>query len=138
MVGLSTNVFAYAGGFTFPLSSIIISHFLLKLRHVVGDRSHETSESQSQPSTVRFASFVDNMGELLDYGFERPDAYGDDMIEDPGAFGSFDLPDPYKEPEVKDDSASIMLVTASENIDTDAIVSLERGVASTCDCGAAM
>lgn len=34
-------------------------------------RSGDTFEDRSQPSTLRFATFVDNMGEPLDYGFEH-------------------------------------------------------------------
>ncbi|OCH85198.1 hypothetical protein OBBRIDRAFT_331487 [Obba rivulosa] len=73
IVGFSTGLFVYAGYFTTPLSSIVISHFLINLRQLahVGTKDEIPSfvhslSSRGRPS-IRFASFVDNMGEQLEY-----------------------------------------------------------------------
>lgn len=58
------------------LSSIIISHFLLNLRQLAYgpgdggtfDLGQNGTESGSQPTSVRFASLVDNMGADLHHG----------------------------------------------------------------------
>jgi len=70
-----TNVFVYAVTFfSTPLSSIIITHFLLNLRQAANEPHDDSpgtshpSHSQSQCPTIRFGSFVDNMGEGLAHG----------------------------------------------------------------------
>jgi len=87
IVGTSTNVFAYATDFTTPLSSIIITHFSLNLRQVAYgpqsnvDDSHSPSfvqtghagQVRSRMSSLRFASFVGNMGEQLNHGSDSDD-----------------------------------------------------------------
>ncbi|OCH89462.1 hypothetical protein OBBRIDRAFT_888385 [Obba rivulosa] len=80
IVGFSINEFVYAvNGFSTPLSSIIVSHFLLNLRQVSStsqdgsvDISH-TSAVRSQQWSLRFRSFIDNMGEDLTYGTDVRD-----------------------------------------------------------------
>ncbi|OCH87918.1 hypothetical protein OBBRIDRAFT_836984 [Obba rivulosa] len=81
MAGIATNVFSIASIFSTPLSSIIISHFLLNLRQLAYGPHDDELDSQpsfvalqngsqngSRPGSLRFASFVDNMGEDLDHG----------------------------------------------------------------------
>ncbi|OCH93583.1 hypothetical protein OBBRIDRAFT_790107 [Obba rivulosa] len=83
IAGWSTNVFIDTVGlFLTPLSSVIISHFLLDLRRVAcddydnrPDGAHLTLD-RSQHSSLRFASFVDNMGEQLSHG---SDSFDPDM-----------------------------------------------------------
>ncbi|EMD32025.1 hypothetical protein CERSUDRAFT_68881 [Gelatoporia subvermispora B] len=87
IVGWITDVFTIASALSTPLSSIIITHFLLDLRQL----SHSSDDGNSNPSfaqdvdfhqviqytcSSRFGSFVDNMGQSLDYGSEDRD---DDM-----------------------------------------------------------
>jgi len=81
IVGRTTNDFAFAYTFLFPVQSMIISHFLLNLRQAAqapvlreldGQRSSFTySQGLAGPashvSSLRFASFVANMGEMLDH-----------------------------------------------------------------------
>jgi len=81
IAGQATNVFIYAGSFATPLSSIIVTHFLLSLREVAHGAQNGTDNSQSpsslqadhagearsQTPSLRFASFVGNMGEQPDH-----------------------------------------------------------------------
>ncbi|EMD31618.1 hypothetical protein CERSUDRAFT_119661 [Gelatoporia subvermispora B] len=92
IVGRTTNVFVYAGGFSTQLSAIIITHFLLNLRQLAhgspDDTSRQSSVRDGQPdavrsrtSSLRFGSFVGNMGESLVHGSEDNDrdvAWDDD------------------------------------------------------------
>ncbi|EMD33639.1 hypothetical protein CERSUDRAFT_98202 [Gelatoporia subvermispora B] len=82
IAGWATNVFTDVALFFVPLSSIIITHFLLNLRQVVYEPENavgthlsfvrapqdpdaaDWAGNGSQP-TLRFASFVGNMGALL-------------------------------------------------------------------------
>ncbi|EMD31693.1 hypothetical protein CERSUDRAFT_69189 [Gelatoporia subvermispora B] len=84
VVGQTTNIFAYAGAFSTPLSSIIITHFLLNLRQLAHGSPDDTSRPSftrdgapdavhSQSSSLRFGSFVGNMGESLIDGSEDDD-----------------------------------------------------------------
>ncbi|OCH94187.1 hypothetical protein OBBRIDRAFT_180490 [Obba rivulosa] len=79
IAGIWTDVFAYLGTDLLPpLTSIIISHFLLNLRQAadeiqgVGSQMSRPSFVCSQTPSVRFMSFVDNIGEELVYGSEEP------------------------------------------------------------------
>ncbi|EMD39472.1 hypothetical protein CERSUDRAFT_80849 [Gelatoporia subvermispora B] len=69
IVGLTTNVFAYAAAFVTPLASVIMSHFFLNLRQVAYGR--DLQPTSQRPSFVRsqYSSieFLDNMGEFLDH-----------------------------------------------------------------------
>ncbi|EMD39443.1 hypothetical protein CERSUDRAFT_71365 [Gelatoporia subvermispora B] len=88
--------FGSAAEFITPLASIIISHFLMSLRQ----STHESQQAQddtrysatrsrsggtSQSVSLRFASFVGDMGEFLghdsDYGYDEADTVA------PGALG---------------------------------------------------
>ncbi|EMD37812.1 hypothetical protein CERSUDRAFT_65400 [Gelatoporia subvermispora B] len=84
IVGWLTNVFVFATTFITPLTSIIITHFLLNLRQLaycveednalvsfVQDEDLDTV--CSHVSGLRFGSFVGNMGELLVDGSEHDD-----------------------------------------------------------------
>ncbi|OCH91914.1 hypothetical protein OBBRIDRAFT_791776 [Obba rivulosa] len=81
----TTNVFVdTANFFITPISSIIISYFLLNLRQAAQASVENNTEyrrpsfvhsqigeqSLSQQPSVRFASFIDNMGEMLDHGVD--------------------------------------------------------------------
>ncbi|OCH86416.1 hypothetical protein OBBRIDRAFT_797216 [Obba rivulosa] len=77
IAGWTANVFVFgAATLTNPLSSIIISHFLLNLRQYSCKGNRDTINSQlpsqngSQGASIRFASFVDNMGEPVDHGMD--------------------------------------------------------------------
>ncbi|EMD39746.1 hypothetical protein CERSUDRAFT_92236 [Gelatoporia subvermispora B] len=66
--------------FTTPLSSVIISHFLMNLRQASSTGNQEmTSQSWSDEQgrspavSLRFASFIDNMGESLTHGYDPAD-----------------------------------------------------------------
>ncbi|EMD35285.1 hypothetical protein CERSUDRAFT_124639 [Gelatoporia subvermispora B] len=72
IVGELTEVFYYTvTTFAPAISSIIITHFLLNLRQAA-----ETGQDDSLPSTasrltsITFVSFMGNMGEDLDHGFD--------------------------------------------------------------------
>ena len=106
------------------LSSIIISHFLLKLRRVAVNAS-EVNESCSLPSTVRFASFIDNMGELLDYGFDDVGVQADHSNDCTGATEDFDLSGPNVSDGEKDDAAAIISTTLESN-DNDSQIAAEQ------------
>ncbi|EMD34602.1 hypothetical protein CERSUDRAFT_97193 [Gelatoporia subvermispora B] len=73
IAGVATNVFVYTTMFTTPISSIIVSHFLMNLREVAsapttnGVQSTVPSFVRTQVSELRFASFVGNMGAPLDH-----------------------------------------------------------------------
>ncbi|EMD42204.1 hypothetical protein CERSUDRAFT_90811 [Gelatoporia subvermispora B] len=73
IVGDTTDSFAYASDFFIPVSSVIITHFLLNLRQVANEPHDELAKTQlssmhmGEEQTIRFASFVGNMGETLDY-----------------------------------------------------------------------
>ncbi|OCH92598.1 hypothetical protein OBBRIDRAFT_421936 [Obba rivulosa] len=83
IVGWSTNVFIFSvEDFTTPLSSVIMSHFLMNLRQLAHGDGEVTADivssirnDSSHTSNLRFSSFIDNMGELLDHGFGDNDAY---------------------------------------------------------------
>ncbi|EMD35573.1 hypothetical protein CERSUDRAFT_124842 [Gelatoporia subvermispora B] len=60
------------------LSSIVITHFLLDLRQLT--HSSDDANAPSQRSSLRFHSFVDNMGESLAHGSE--DDGDDDIVWD--------------------------------------------------------
>ncbi|EMD35579.1 hypothetical protein CERSUDRAFT_116312 [Gelatoporia subvermispora B] len=85
IAGWLNNVFVDASGFSIPLSSIIISHFLLNLRQIAnvpmgGDNSASAQDEEldgvySHISTPVLSSFLGNMGELLD------DHHETDMID---------------------------------------------------------
>lgn len=69
IAGQSTNVFVYAAQFTVPLSSIIITHFFLNLHQISHPTRGDADDSHfMQQSSLRFATFVGNMGEHLDHG----------------------------------------------------------------------
>ncbi|EMD33637.1 hypothetical protein CERSUDRAFT_76360 [Gelatoporia subvermispora B] len=111
IVGKWTNGFAYASLFSFPslesrLSSIIISHFLLNLRQVAYQpqdnaydtrlsfvRSYVDGEMGSRQQSLRFASFVGNMGELVEPGFDHDATEDSDLIWDGYEDDSIDLKD---------------------------------------------
>ncbi|OCH92064.1 hypothetical protein OBBRIDRAFT_833767 [Obba rivulosa] len=93
IVGWVTGIFLYAETyFTTPLSSIIITHFLLNLRQVGHSQVAHDTLSLSRPSFVRslapstgsgsgrFASFVDGIGAELEYDAD-PDDVGRDWGE---------------------------------------------------------
>ncbi|EMD30894.1 hypothetical protein CERSUDRAFT_100903 [Gelatoporia subvermispora B] len=76
ILGQTSNVFSFATGFIAPLSSIIISHFLMSLRQVASALQdyednvwqasmHSRTWGTSQSFSLKFASFVDDMGESL-------------------------------------------------------------------------
>ncbi|OCH95068.1 hypothetical protein OBBRIDRAFT_831176 [Obba rivulosa] len=81
ILGNATLVFIYVGNYLSPpLYSLVITHFLLSLRQVnwsstdtVTDgmlpsfvrSQRDEPQSTSLHSSIRFASFVDNMGEIL-------------------------------------------------------------------------
>ncbi|EMD32068.1 hypothetical protein CERSUDRAFT_108991 [Gelatoporia subvermispora B] len=72
-IGKAFNIFDYTPTFMIPSFSIIISRFLLNLRQLgsepYGNGASDTSgrdSGQSQSAGLRFASFIDNMGEDLD------------------------------------------------------------------------
>ncbi|EMD38764.1 hypothetical protein CERSUDRAFT_92801 [Gelatoporia subvermispora B] len=68
IVGVDTNVFSSAAAlFKIPISSIVISHFLLDLRQLASFPEDKTTTRGSQYVTLQFASFVDNMGESLEH-----------------------------------------------------------------------
>ncbi|OCH84964.1 hypothetical protein OBBRIDRAFT_839315 [Obba rivulosa] len=75
IAGTATNVFVYTTMFTTPISSIIISHFLMNLRETaaapattgVASDGGRPSFVRTQLSDLRFASFVGNMGAPLDH-----------------------------------------------------------------------
>ncbi|EMD32451.1 hypothetical protein CERSUDRAFT_77459 [Gelatoporia subvermispora B] len=71
LAGNTTNVFAFAGSFEQPIQTIIITRFLLNLRHVSNQPRDGTStnalESIPARSSLRFASFVGSMGADLGY-----------------------------------------------------------------------
>ncbi|EMD31697.1 hypothetical protein CERSUDRAFT_77971 [Gelatoporia subvermispora B] len=93
IVGKMTNVFTFAVAFSTPLSSIIITHFLLNLRQLAHGSPDDAScpsfvrdgtpdPIHSQTSSLRFGSFVGNMGESLMDGSEDDDrdvAWDDDV-----------------------------------------------------------
>jgi len=97
---ITTNVFLdTANFFTTPISSIIISYFLLNLRQVA-ETSAENDIDNGRPSfirsqlghrhlpqqsSMRFASFVGNMGEMLNYESETSDPNTD--WQEQGGFG---------------------------------------------------
>ncbi|OCH88347.1 hypothetical protein OBBRIDRAFT_795312 [Obba rivulosa] len=73
IAGWTTKSFVYATGlFNTPLSAVIMTRFLLNLRQSAGDPHDDTaySTTSSQSSSLRLASFIGNMGELLDHGSE--------------------------------------------------------------------
>ncbi|OCH93585.1 hypothetical protein OBBRIDRAFT_790108 [Obba rivulosa] len=85
IAGWGTNVSLYIASVKLRtqlgdrLSSVIISHFLLDLRRVAcddydnrPDGAHLTLD-RSQHSSLRFASFVDNMGEQLSHDSDSSD-----------------------------------------------------------------
>ncbi|EMD31154.1 hypothetical protein CERSUDRAFT_109551 [Gelatoporia subvermispora B] len=92
IVGQTTNVFVYAAEFSTPMSSIIITHFLLNLRQLafssgdnslrpssVGDRG--PNQVLSHTSSLRFGSFLGSMGESFVYVADDDDidlAWDDD------------------------------------------------------------
>ncbi|EMD31613.1 hypothetical protein CERSUDRAFT_100282 [Gelatoporia subvermispora B] len=84
IAGFATNVFTFASTFSIPLSSIIITHFLLNLRqlaHASDDdnsrpsfvRDRDPDQVHSRTSSLRYSSFVGNMCESLDHGSENND-----------------------------------------------------------------
>ncbi|OCH84206.1 hypothetical protein OBBRIDRAFT_786445 [Obba rivulosa] len=80
VIGYFTGIYLYTVTyFATPLSSIIITHFLLNLRQAAynsDDDPSNTAQSyaaRSQSPSLRFASFVGNMGEQLDYGTQCSD-----------------------------------------------------------------
>ncbi|OCH92797.1 hypothetical protein OBBRIDRAFT_886033 [Obba rivulosa] len=86
IAGWSTNLFIYGSSFITPLSSIVISRFLLDLRQITYSQHDDPSNVSpstvhSQPSSIRFRSFVDNIGEQLDLGSRTSDQ-DMDWVED--------------------------------------------------------
>lgn len=77
---------------------MIISHFLLNLRQLTNAPhdggldsspsfvySHDGAQRNSRPASLRFASFVDNMGASLDSGYLDEDRAADWHIHGNGA-----------------------------------------------------
>ncbi|EMD36546.1 hypothetical protein CERSUDRAFT_95835 [Gelatoporia subvermispora B] len=87
MASYLTNTFVNISWFLVPISSILISRFLLNLRQVYHPMNIDTArpsfvrslyQSQSQMSDLRFAStFIGNMGAPLDYN-----SFSADMDDD--------------------------------------------------------
>ncbi|EMD35582.1 hypothetical protein CERSUDRAFT_96694 [Gelatoporia subvermispora B] len=78
IIGRISTVFDYTSMFTVPLSSIIISHFLLDLHQTanvsMGDgnsasvqQDGELDQNLSQVSAPVLSSFLSNIGEFIDY-----------------------------------------------------------------------
>ncbi|EMD39751.1 hypothetical protein CERSUDRAFT_71616 [Gelatoporia subvermispora B] len=101
----ATNAFIFSvEDFTTPLSSVIISHFLMNLRQAsstgnqeIISQSWDDEQGRSSVASMRFASFVDNMGEPLSHGFDfdetRPSftkPYDADKTEDDLDVGKLD------------------------------------------------
>ncbi|OCH90647.1 hypothetical protein OBBRIDRAFT_793088 [Obba rivulosa] len=91
IAGVSTNVFIdTAGSFATPLQAIIVSHFLINLRQVArgpqNGNSEDTGGATSCPanSSLRFISFIDNMGEHLDHGARESTDNSIDWFDDVG------------------------------------------------------
>ncbi|EMD31616.1 hypothetical protein CERSUDRAFT_100286 [Gelatoporia subvermispora B] len=95
LAGQVTNVFTRASAFSTPLSAIIITHFLINLRqladvsaNVISDpsfvREGAPNVIQSQTSSLRFGSFVGNMGESLVHGskHDNRDEVWDEDVQD--------------------------------------------------------
>ncbi|EMD39475.1 hypothetical protein CERSUDRAFT_71392 [Gelatoporia subvermispora B] len=134
IIGQVTNDFVYAGGFTLPLSSIIISHFLLKLRSVADGPVQDISTNAhisfggSQRSAMRFASFVDNMGEPLDYGYDKEHPDGEERYSIPKSSDGSHTASYSGDLDLKDDAVvAATLVTALHVQDVEA----GRGVVET-------
>ncbi|OCH91458.1 hypothetical protein OBBRIDRAFT_526138 [Obba rivulosa] len=77
-----TSIFAFTlSGFSTPYFSMAISHFLLNLRRVASNppaldpilESSISSRSPGQRTSLRFRSFVDNIGEDLNHDSELPE-----------------------------------------------------------------
>ncbi|OCH91589.1 hypothetical protein OBBRIDRAFT_792065 [Obba rivulosa] len=84
IIGFVLGIFIWTvGAFTIPLSAVIISHFLLNLRRLSyepegsGLDSHRFSSGSINRGSIRFAPFVDNMGELVDQGDNPSDCWED-------------------------------------------------------------
>jgi len=118
IAGQATNVFIYAGSFATPLSSIIVTHFLLNLREVAYGAQNSVDDSRSpsfvsagragrvrsQTSSLWFASFVGNMGEQLKHGSDSDDldmAWNSDSDNRSDAASN----DPALEPGARDEEA---------------------------------
>ncbi|OCH84763.1 hypothetical protein OBBRIDRAFT_839460 [Obba rivulosa] len=100
-VGQLTNVFSIAAVFLTPISSIIMTHFLLDLRQVAHEpqatpdvtvrspQTHDLEHKTSRRSSLRFTAFVSNMGESFDHGADPndPDMVWTDIFDDEGAHG---------------------------------------------------
>ncbi|EMD41379.1 hypothetical protein CERSUDRAFT_101860 [Gelatoporia subvermispora B] len=78
IAGQTTNIFADAAAFSTPLSSLIITHFLLNLRQAAGEGQSDAVSSRPsfvlgpngedmphRHSSPRFASFISSMGEAI-------------------------------------------------------------------------
>jgi len=92
IVGDLTNIFSdMIYNFSTPLQSIIITHFLLGLRRTASASeidSMDHSQTSSHRSSLKFTSFVDNMGEQLmkdledsESGCEGASVYSDTTVE---------------------------------------------------------
>ncbi|EMD33242.1 hypothetical protein CERSUDRAFT_98836 [Gelatoporia subvermispora B] len=98
IVGITTNAFTLATLFLTPLSSAIITHFLLNLRQVALDSDYDDNcpsfvregppeQLCSRASSLRVGSFLDHMGGSLAHGSEEDDidaAWDNDVQQDRG------------------------------------------------------
>ncbi|OCH92593.1 hypothetical protein OBBRIDRAFT_886094 [Obba rivulosa] len=111
IVGWATNVFVFSvQDFTTPLSSVIISHFLMNLRQASSTGNEEPSttlpwigdQNGSPVASLRFASFIDNMGESLSHGsdtiFSLPEAQPADAHDHSNNFAAIPKPLPAIDP----------------------------------------
>ncbi|KAH9947315.1 hypothetical protein B0H21DRAFT_348005 [Amylocystis lapponica] len=119
------NIFVDMIYFIGPISSVIMSRFLLNLRQVyLTDNIDETRTStRSNVSDMRFAaSFVGNLGAPLSYGESRtfrPETtrsacFSNDGIVSPADSGGFDLVD---SPQTAKNPLSVDMVPAPEGIE---------------------
>jgi len=75
---ITNSLFGLLQSLILSLQSIFISYFLLNLRRIAqgSEDASEISSSwpaNSQHSTIKFAAFVNNMGEQLTHGSDPPD-----------------------------------------------------------------
>ncbi|EMD33638.1 hypothetical protein CERSUDRAFT_98201 [Gelatoporia subvermispora B] len=96
IVGQATNRFVYADVFFIPLSSVVVTHFILNLRQVIYDAPNGSTATQPsvlsfvdrqldlQASDLRFASFVDNIGHMLEQDDNVPTPGLETDVEDRG------------------------------------------------------
>ncbi|EMD41259.1 hypothetical protein CERSUDRAFT_78919, partial [Gelatoporia subvermispora B] len=71
---ISDSVYSFLlSAFDQPVQSILIAHFLLNLRQAAYGQQEDPDFFRSHYSSMQFGAFVDNMGEDLMHGGERPD-----------------------------------------------------------------